>query len=154
MDGITISLAIGLLVSLAVTEVYGLAAGGMIVPGYFALSVHRPMDLLVTLLVALATFAALRITSQFMIVYGRRRIVLALLFGFLLGTAARFGLQSYAAESVTGAGACVCVIGFIVPGLIALWFDRQGVRGTIGSLATCTVLVRLVLIMIGVEATL
>lgn len=149
MDGITVSLAIGLLVSLAVTEVYGLAAGGMIVPGYFALSVHRPMDLFVTLVVAAATFGMIRLASQFMIVYGRRRIVLALLFGFLLGTLARFCLQSYATE----AGPCVCVIGFIVPGLIALWFDRQGVQGTIGSLATCTVLVRLVLIMIGMEAT-
>lgn len=153
MDGITISLAIGLLVSLAVTEVFGLAAGGMIVPGYFALSVHRPLDLLLTLGVAAATFAAIRLTSQFMIVYGRRRIVLALLFGFLLGTAARFGLQSYATDAAS-ASSCVCVIGFIVPGLIALWFDRQGVQGTIGSLATCTVLVRLVLIMIGMEATL
>ena len=151
MDGVTISLAVGLLVSLAVTEIFGLTAGGMIVPGYFALSVHRPIDLLVTLLVAAATFGVVRFLSQHMIVYGRRRIVLALLFGFLIGAAARMFAQGYVGEEVS---ACGCVIGFIIPGLIALWFDRQGVQGTLGSLATSTVLVRLVLITIGMEATL
>lgn len=151
MDGITISLAVGLLVSLAVTEVFGMTAGGMIVPGYFALSVHRPLDLIVTLLVAAATFGVVKLLSQFIIIYGRRRIVFALLFGFLIGAVARFCIQGFAADD---ASSCVCVIGFIVPGLIALWFDRQGMSGTLGSLATSTVLVRLILITIGMEATL
>lgn len=151
MDGITVSLAVGLLVSLAVTELFGLTAGGMIVPGYFALSVHRPLDLLVTVLVALATFGVVRLLGEFMIIYGRRRIVLALLFGFLIGSVVRYLMLGYGGEQVT---ACGCVIGFIIPGLIALWFDRQGIAGTIGSLATSTVMVRLVLILIGMEATL
>lgn len=151
MDGVTIALAVGLLVSLVVTEFFGMTAGGMIVPGYFALSVHRPLDLLVTLLVAAATFAVVRTLSRHMIIYGRRRIVLAMLFGFLLGAVVRFGVQGVAPENLT---ACGCVIGFIVPGLIALWFDRQGMRGTLGALATSTVLVRLVLIIVGMEAAL
>ena len=79
MDGITISLAIGLLVSLAITEVFGMTAGGMIVPGYFALSINRPLDLLVTLLVAAATYGVVRLLGQYMIIYGRRRIVFAML---------------------------------------------------------------------------
>ena len=82
MEGITVSLAIGLIVSLAVTEVFGITAGGMIVPGYFALSVHQPLDLVVTLLVAGATFGVMRFLSKHIIVFGRRRVVLALLFGF------------------------------------------------------------------------
>ncbi len=151
MDGVTISLAIGLLVSLAVTEVFGLTAGGMIVPGYFALSVNHPLDLLVTVLVALATFGVVRLLGEFIIIYGRRRIVFALLFGFLIGSLVRYVAFGFGGEQVT---ACGCVIGFIIPGLIALWFDRQGVAGTLGSLATSTVMVRLVLILIGMEATL
>ncbi len=156
MDGITIALAVGLLVSLAITEIFGLTAGGMIVPGYFALSVHRPLDLLVTLLVAGVTFGVVRFLSQHMIVYGRRRIVLALMFGFLIGAAVRCGVQNlFAPDTLSGeVTACGCVIGFIIPGLIALWFDRQGVQGTLGSLATSTVLVRLILIVVGLEATL
>lgn len=151
MDELTVSLAIGLIVSLAVTEVFGFTAGGMIVPGYFALYVHRPLDLLVTLLVAAATFGVVRFLSQHMIIFGRRRVVYALLFGFLIGTVFRYATQSYFADSASQLG---CVIGFIIPGLIALWFDRQGMMETLGSLATSTVLVRLVLIIIGLEATL
>ena len=149
MDAFTISLAIGLLVSLAITEVFGMTAGGMIVPGYFALSVGRPLDLLVTLFVALATFGVIRFLGQHMIVYGRRRIVLALLFGFLIGAAVRT-VHSFSCPEAN----YFCVIGFIIPGLIALWFDRQGVMGTLGSLTTCTVLVRLSLIVLGMELAL
>jgi uncharacterized membrane protein len=39
------------------------------------------------------------------------------------------------------------VIGFIIPGLIAIWLDRQGVFSTICSLATASVVVRLVLVV-------
>ena len=147
MDATTIAIGVGLLVSLAISEVFGITAGGMIVPGYFALSVDRPLDLVVTMLVAAATFGVIRFLSQHLIIYGRRRIVFALLFGFLVGAAAKFLLQGSIVEEVTGC----CVIGFIIPGLIALWFDRQGLRETLGSLATSTVLVRLVLITIGME---
>ena len=152
MDALTVSLAIGLIVSLAVTEIFGLTAGGMIVPGYFALSIGRPLDLVVTLLVAFATFGVVRFLSQHMIVYGRRRIVLALLFGFLIGSAVRAFASFWATPDV--ATSYFTVIGFIIPGLIALWFDRQGVMGTVGSLATSTVLVRLALIAIGMEVAL
>lgn len=150
MDTMTISLAVGLIVSLIVTEVFGMTAGGMIVPGYFAISVHRPIDLLLTVLVAVATFGVVRLLSHHLIIYGRRRIVLMLLFGFLIGTAVRcFGNWQAGAELADTT--CACVIGFIIPGLIALWFDRQGVTGTLGSLATSTVLVRLILIIVGLE---
>jgi len=152
MDTLTVSLAVGLIVSLAVTELFGLTAGGMIVPGYFALSVSQPLDVLITLLVALATFGVVRFLSQHMIIYGRRRIVLALLFGFLIGSAVRGIANSWTTPDV--ATSYFTVIGFIIPGLIALWFDRQGVMGTIGSLATSTVLVRLALIVIGLEVAL
>ena len=150
MDSFTVALAVGLMVSLAVTEVFGLGTGGMIVPGYFALSVHRPLDIACTLLVAAITLGAMKLLSQFVIIYGRRRVVAALLFGFLIGAAVRAVIGT---EMSAGAS-CVCVIGFLIPGLIALWFDRQGVSGTVGAMATATVLVRLVLIVLGMEAVL
>ena len=44
------------------------------------------------------------------------------------------------------------VIGFIIPGLIALWMDRQGVMQTFGSLIIVSVIVRLTLILtVGAE---
>ena len=152
MDTITVSLALGLIVSLLFTEAYGLSAGGMIVPGYLALYLHQPLSILVTLLVALATFAVVHALSHVTILYGRRRIVMMILVGFLLGALVRMapwwsGLDR-ASHSVT---ACFAVIGFILPGLIALWIDRQGLVETVAPLVTSSVVVRLALILVGME---
>jgi hypothetical protein len=40
------------------------------------------------------------------------------------------------------------VIGYIIPGLIAIWFDRQGWIETLCALTTAAVVIRLVLILI------
>ena len=152
MDTLTVSIAIGLIVSLLFTEAYGLSAGGMIVPGYLALSLHHPLSILITLLVALATFAIVRGLSQVTILYGRRRIVMMILVGFLLGALARM-LPTWTglAGSSHTLPACFAVIGFILPGLIALWIDRQGLVETFAPLLTSSVVVRLVLVLVGME---
>ena len=49
MDHATVSIAIGLIVSLLFTEWFGLSGGGMIVPGYLALYIDRPGSILLTL---------------------------------------------------------------------------------------------------------
>jgi poly-gamma-glutamate biosynthesis protein PgsC/CapC len=152
MDELTFSLAVGLIVSLLFTEVFGLTAGGMIVPGYFALYLHRPSAALWTIICALITYLAVKGLGKYVLVYGRRRIALMILIGFLCGAALRAcagGTQLWW-SSPDGDW---CVIGFIIPGLIALWFDRQGVLETIGSLTTSAVVVRLVLILVGMEVT-
>jgi len=152
MDTMTVSIAIGLIVSLLFTEAYGLSAGGMIVPGYLALSLHQPLSILITLLVALATFGVVRGLSQVTILYGRRRIVMMILVGFLLGALVRMApLWVGVASASPTLPACFAVIGFILPGLIALWIDRQGLIETIAPLVTSSVVVRLALILVGME---
>jgi poly-gamma-glutamate biosynthesis protein PgsC/CapC len=153
MDTLTLSIAIGLVVSLLFTECFGLSAGGMIVPGYLALQLDRPLSVLVTLLTAAATFLLVRAISQVAIVYGRRRIVLMVLVGFLLGSLWR-ALPAWTgmlAADPANMPDCFCVIGYIIPGLIALWMDRQGWLETISPLMTSSVVVRLVLLIAGVE---
>jgi gamma-polyglutamate biosynthesis protein CapC len=154
MEPQTVAIGLGLVVSLLFTEAFGLAAGGMIVPGYFALQFHRPLDVAVTLLVAFATYLVVFGISKFAIVYGRRRIVLMMLVGFLLGHVVRTLLAPGGAWGATGHGAeesVICVIGYIVPGLIALWFDRQGTLETVGTVLATSAVVRLCLIVLGME---
>lgn len=153
MDTLTVSIAIGLIVSLVFTEMFGLSAGGMIVPGYLALQLHHPLSVLVTLLTAILTFGIVRLFSQYAIVYGRRRIVMMILVGFLVGSAIRtLPMLSHTALTEQGwISECFCVIGFIIPGLIALWMDRQGWVETLAPLMTSSIVVRLVLILIGME---
>lgn len=145
MDLLPVSVGVGLAVGLLFTEVFGIATGGLIVPGYMALYLTRPMDLAVTLVASFGAFALVRVVSSFAIVYGRRRTALVIMTGYLLGMLlSRWSLM----EGVT-----LDVIGYVIPGLIALWMDRQGIVSTLSSMAIVTVFVRLILIVfVGTEA--
>jgi len=134
-----LTIGIGLVVSLLYSEIFGVAPGGIIVPGYLALGIGDPVVLALTLAVSLLTFFVVRVLATVMIIYGRRRTVLMILIGFLLGSLVRTGL---------GVGTPVGpfeidVIGYIIPGLIAIWMDRQGIVVTASSAVTASVITRL-----------
>lgn len=137
-----LSVGIGLVVSLLFTELFGIAAGGMVVPGYIALSLHQPVDVLLTVSAGLATFGIVHALSTVIIVYGRRRTVLMILIGYLVGMLLRWILAGPLETTSEYA-----IIGWIIPGLIAIWLDRQGAIETLASLVTASVVVRLVLIL-------
>jgi hypothetical protein len=40
------------------------------------------------------------------------------------------------------------VVGYIIPGLVAIWLDRQGVVETLSAATTAAIVVRLLLILI------
>jgi len=144
-DLLVVSIAIGIVVSFVFSEVYGLAAGGVVVPGYVALYVTEAYPLLLTFGVAIATFAITKVVSSFVIVYGRRRTSLTILVGFALG--AWIG-RIDALPEMLDATEDVTVIGYIIPGLIAIWFDRQGIAPTTAALAIAASVVRLVLLLV------
>ena len=66
-----------------------------------------------------------------------------ILVGYLVGMTLRWATGSFA---LTG-GMELQVIGFIIPGLIAIWLDRQGVMETLAALLTAAVVVRLTLVL-------
>lgn len=138
-DSHILYIGIGIVVSLLYSEIFGVAPGGIIVPGYLALGITDPIMVGLTLGVSLLTFFIVRVLATVMIIYGRRRTVLMILISFLLGSLVRAGL---------GAGTPVGpfeidVIGYIIPGLLAIWMDRQGIVTTASSAVTATVLTRL-----------
>jgi len=142
MDLLAVSVGVGLALGLAASELLGLASAGLIVPGYLALYLLQPMQLLATFLVAFATLAAVRIVASFLIVHGRRRTALMILVGYLLGML--FGQSGLWSDQLT-------TIGFIIPGLIAIWMDRQGVLQTMSALAVVSIAVRLILVIAGLD---
>lgn len=142
---ITNAIGIGLVVSLIFSESMGLAAGGMVVPGYIALNLRDPIKVLMTLLLGIATYFIVRLIAQFTILFGRRRTVVIILVGFLLGAFFRSPFMSLPLGQLSlDLGA----IGYIIPGLVALWIDRQGLVETSATLITSGVLVKLVMIVI------
>ena len=84
----TVSIGIGLVLSLVFSELFSLAAGGMVVPGYLAMALHEPLSILSTLTIALATWFVVSGLGQYIVLFGRRRTVLMILVGFLFN----FGL--------------------------------------------------------------
>ena len=141
---VSLSIGIGLLVSLAFSEMLGLTASGMVVPGYVALYLDRPIVIILTLLISYATYFIVHSLSAVMIIYGRRRTVLMILVGFALGAAVRsFGHLQLPMTIVD-----LTVIGYIIPGLIAIWIDRQGAVESFSSLIIASVIVRIILILI------
>lgn len=147
IDLVCISIAIGLVVSLLFSEHLGKSAGGLVVPGYLALSITRPIDIALTLLAATATYAIVRWSSSVLIIYGKRRTAAMILVGFVIGAALRAASSQLTIGSAGFDHPGYTVIGFIIPGLIAIWCDRQGLFDTSASLLTAAVVVRLVLVL-------
>lgn len=141
------AIGLGLLVSLGFSETLGLAAGGMVVPGYVALMIHHPLRILGTIIVALLTFWVVKFLSNYMFVYGRRRTVMIIMVGFCLGWASKELFVIYPANMPTDFSLEFQSIGYIIPGLIANWMERQGVVETITTLIVAGVLVRMLLMI-------
>ena len=129
-----IYIGIGMVLSLLATETLGVTAGGIIVPGYIAMhmNLENSSMIVATFGISIITFLIIKTLSHFILIYGKRRLVLALLLGFLLGYLTR--LDNKLLSDLTNMD--FMVIGNIIPGLIANWMDRQGVLRTI-----CTVLI-------------
>ena len=144
LELLPLSVGIGLAVSLLLSETFGIASGGMIVPGYLALSLNRPADVALTVGAGFVTYLIVHFLCAFMIIYGRRRTVLMILVGYLVGMLARTATGGIAGPD----GAELQIIGFIIPGLIAIWLDRQGVVETLAALTTGSIVVRLILVLL------
>ena len=141
---IELTIGLGVLTSLLFHEVFGAAAGGIVVPGYIAMHLHEPLRLLGTLIVAFVTYLAIRLIARFVFVYGRRPMVLAILLGFIFGYISR-QMISYEMLSVD---IRLEAIGFIIPGLIANWFERQGVIKTIATMMIAAPIVRVLVMLL------
>ena len=127
-----IYIGIGMVLSILATETLGVTAGGIIVPGYIAMHLDSPSRLILTFGISLIVFLIIKSLSNFILIYGKRRLVFALLLGFLFGYLTR--LENNFINDLTNMD--LVVIGNIIPGLIANWMDRQGVIRTI-----CTILI-------------
>ena len=139
-----ISIGLGIFLSLILSESLGVTAGGIIVPGYIALYLHQPMQVVVTFLVAILVWAIIKGMGNVMFLYGKRRIVLALILGFFFGYISRNFI--YLSQDIGS----VAVIGNIIPGLIANWMDRQGIIRTLCVVLLTSVMVKLcVMILFG-----
>ena len=129
------TLLVGLVLALLWAEITDLSPAGIIVPGYFALYLDRPLRAAATLAVALLTLAIYRFLARHLILFGRRRFVLMVLVGAVLSQGWLLVLPRVFAAPVE-----LRVIGWIIPGILASSLARQKVLPTLASLAVVSTL--------------
>ncbi|MGB7054168.1 MAG: poly-gamma-glutamate biosynthesis protein PgsC [bacterium] len=138
------SVGIGMFLSLILTETIGLAAGGIVVPGYIALVLHHPVQVIATVLAGLITYLIIKILSKYIIIYGRRLLIISILIGYLIAYLTRMSpminLNTFSLNIQT--------VGFVIPGLIAYWIARQGIIPTLSAMIIVSSLVRLIIIIV------
>lgn len=127
---------IGLLISLAIIGLTGVYPGGIIVPSYLVLFIPEPERIVGTLVAALLTLWVYLLASRRLILFGRRRFVFLILVGGLWSVLWRTLIPALFPLSLE-----FTVIGWVIPGLIANHFERQGVLVTLGSLLTASILI-------------
>lgn len=140
---LTIMLGLGIFVSVVLQAVTGLSAGGFVTAGYIALVLDQWPTLLVVLFLAIAIWGCLRLSAQWLFLFGPRRFGLAILLSLVLSSGLELARPSFGSLGLEWRS-----IGYIVPGLIANQIDRQGLVQTLVMLAIAAPLVRVLAMVI------
>lgn len=123
------TLLVGLVLALLWAELTDISPGGIIVPGYVALYLGQPLRVAATLAAAILTVAAYKLLVRHLILFGRRRFALMVLFGALLSQAWSLALPQLFAAPLE-----LRVIGWVIPGILASNLVRQKPLPTMASL--------------------
>lgn len=126
---------IGLVVAALFTEITGVYPGGVIVPAYVALFADQPLRIVGTLVVAVLAWSTYRLLGRAFVLFGRRRFLVLVLLG---GAWALLGYRLIPLawpESLE-----LRAIGWVIPGLIANTFERQGVWITAAAMTIASAL--------------
>ncbi|NLP17671.1 MAG: poly-gamma-glutamate biosynthesis protein PgsC [Firmicutes bacterium] len=132
------ALIVGLLIAIFCHEVFGLSPGGLVVSGYLGYFLLEPQRIIITLFFATITMMLVQLLEGKMLLYGRRKFLLAILIGAVLPRLA----AAILGPTYFGLGSS---IGVIIPGLLARDMDTQGVWPTLAVLVPAIILVRLIL---------
>ena len=122
------------------TELLGLFTGGLISAGYLAFYVEQPYRILATLALSLVVYGLTLLIGRAVILYGRRRFMLTVILGILLGW-----LSESHSYYISGISQDLRVIGYIIPGLLANDMCKQGIWRTVLMVLVCALLIRLIL---------
>jgi poly-gamma-glutamate biosynthesis protein PgsC/CapC len=127
---------IGLVVGFIFYEITGISPGGVIAPAYFALFIYEPDRIIMTIIIALIVYVIIRILSTHLILYGRRKFLMAVLLSFFLKLLIDSVIQPMDMMKLD-----LQSIGYIIPGLIANEMGRQKITSTLLSLGIVTMII-------------
>jgi hypothetical protein len=99
--------------------------------------------MLATIVVALLVWGVLELLSSRLILFGRRRLLLALLLGFSI----KLLIEQWVLP-VSGLALELQAIGYMIPGLVGNEMARQDLIPTLAALGSVTILVYLILLLL------
>ncbi|MFE5806364.1 poly-gamma-glutamate biosynthesis protein PgsC/CapC [Streptomyces sp. NBC_01232] len=144
-----IGIALGLLFSLVCYLTTNLSPGGMITPGWLALTLLEDLQRAALVVgVTVMTYVLTLIVQRFVILYGKRLFAAVVLLGVLLQATVVIVLQMEFPLLYTNQ-----TLGFIVPGLIGYQLVRQPKGATLLATGSTTLMTYVVLtagILLGV----
>ncbi len=126
---------VGLIVGFLYYEIVGISPGGIIAPAYFALHIFQPNKIIMTLVLTMLVFMSVKLLSKHLIIYGRRKLLIALLLGFVFKLSVDLYLQPLSSIRID-----LQSIGYIIPGLIANEMLRQKIVPTTLSIGIVTLI--------------
>ena len=109
-----VAIILGLTLSLLFQEKFGINPGGLVVPGYLALTMDNPKSLIVEF-----------VLNKFIILYGRRRFLAMLMVCMIL----KISLDALNVSMGMSLG-ILDGVGIVIPGLIANCYYKQGIKLT------------------------
>lgn len=130
---------IGIVVALAIDERTGYSPGGVITPAYFALALHHPLGVVLTLAAALGALGIGHALERYVLLYGRRRFAVHVLAGLALKVMVERVAPGLLWSPLLG----LELVGYVVPGVLAESMRRQSVGPTLKALVLAVVLTRL-----------
>ncbi len=141
---IELAVTLGIILSLFFIEAFGMAAGGIIIPGYVALQIGNPDRIVGLIIISFLTFLIIKLIGRYTFLFGRRQMVVSLLVGTILAIFSHHFMYFNTQQTTVEFSA----VGWVVPGLIAHWSVKQGYLKTLSVLAIISVLVRLIVISV------
>ncbi|MFM9591818.1 poly-gamma-glutamate biosynthesis protein PgsC/CapC [Streptomyces scabiei] len=137
-----LGIALGLVFSLVCYLTTNLSPGGMITPGWVALTLITDVQLAgLTAVVAALTFFTTKLMQRHVILYGKRLFAAVVLCAVLLQTTVMLVLSHEFPLLYTSQ-----TLGFIVPGLVSYQLVRQPLAATLVSTTAVTLATYVVLV--------
>ncbi len=124
-------------------EWVGISPGGVVAPAYFALFIYQPGKIAMTLLITFIVYYLIRFFAARFVVYGRRKLLLALILSFCLKLGIEYWIQPMAIMQLD-----LQSIGYIIPGLVANEMARQTIIPTLSALGIVTIITYLITLVL------
>lgn len=134
-------LMIGIILSILFYEITGISPGGLIVPAYIALYVDRPSRIILTIIIAYLTYIIVKILSNCIILYGRRKFAIYILINFLVAFFLK-NINIYFFKEFGTYIFTVGVIGSVIPAILAQEIEKNGTIKTLSALLIVSILIK------------